>query len=159
MFRLVFGLLTATALSGCSLVGLDADDKFACKAPDGVSCKSVSGVYANAIENNLPGQRRDGLLGNVIDDKVTTDATSNQTSTVKPTMARTLHHEAPTEGSPLRSEVKQLRIWIAPFEDKEGILHDQKFVYAITDTGQWMIERSKESIRNQYRVPFPVVGK
>lgn len=157
MLKVVIVVTSLALLSGCSLVGLDADDKFACKAPDGVSCKSVSGIYSNAIENNLPGQRKDGLLGTTKSERE--DETTYEKPSAPQHIARTLPYEAPSEGTPLRSEVKQLRIWIAPFEDKDGVLHDQKFVYAITDSGQWMIERSKEAIRNQYRVPFPVVGK
>lgn len=157
MLRIAIVAASVAFLSGCSLVGLDAEDKFACKAPDGVSCKSVSGIYSNAIENNLPGQRKDGLLGTTTSDRGESESYEKPASPTH--VARTLPYEAPSEGAPLRSEVKQLRIWIAPFEDKDGVLHDQKFVYAITDTGQWMIERSKEAIRNQYRVPFPVVGK
>jgi conjugal transfer pilus assembly protein TraV len=157
MLRIVIVAASLALLSGCSMVGLDAEDKFACKAPEGVSCKSVSGIYSNAIENNLPGQRKDGLLGTTTSDRRDGEAYENPASPKH--VARTLPYETPSEGTPIRSEVKQLRIWIAPFEDKDGDLYDQKFIYAITDTGQWMIEHSKEAIRNQYRVPFPVVGK
>ncbi|MDE2430828.1 MAG: TraV family lipoprotein, partial [Burkholderiales bacterium] len=46
-----------TVLSGCSFSGLDAKSSFSCKAPDGVLCESMTGVYANASLNNLPSQR------------------------------------------------------------------------------------------------------
>ena len=46
------------ALPGCmNLSGLDGSTHYACKAPDGVTCDSVSGTYANAVQNNLPSQR------------------------------------------------------------------------------------------------------
>ena len=56
LFRL---LPLALALTGCSslMTGLDGQGGFSCKAPDGISCASLSGVYANAVQNNLPGQR------------------------------------------------------------------------------------------------------
>ena len=45
----------AALLGGCgSFSGLDGSSSFTCKAPDGVSCTSVSGVYANSVANNLP---------------------------------------------------------------------------------------------------------
>ena len=45
----------AAMLGGCgSFSGLDGSSSFTCKAPDGVSCTSVSGVYANSVANNLP---------------------------------------------------------------------------------------------------------
>ncbi len=45
-------------LAGCtSISGLTGSSSYACKAPDGVTCDSVSGTYANAVQNNLPSQR------------------------------------------------------------------------------------------------------
>ena len=52
-------VLLAWMLSGCmSMSGLSGSSSYACKAPDGVTCDSVSGTYANAVQNNLPSQRR-----------------------------------------------------------------------------------------------------
>ena len=54
-------VIVAMALAGCSsMSGLDAKDTFSCKAPDGVLCESMTGIYANAQQNNLPGQRVTG---------------------------------------------------------------------------------------------------
>ena len=45
-------------LAACmNMSGLGGDSKYACKAPDGVACDSVSGTYANALHNNLPSQQ------------------------------------------------------------------------------------------------------
>ena len=47
--RQVWGLaaIVALSLNGCagSLTGLEGESKFACKAPDGVTCSSLSGIY------------------------------------------------------------------------------------------------------------------
>ena len=48
----------AALLQGCAFSGLDGDSKYACKAPEAVRCDSVSGTYYNALQNNLPAQRR-----------------------------------------------------------------------------------------------------
>jgi hypothetical protein len=37
-------------------VGARWSRQFSCKAPDGITCASLSGVYANALQNHLPGQ-------------------------------------------------------------------------------------------------------
>ena len=51
-------------LAGCtSLSGLSGTSDYACKAPEGVTCDSVSGTYANAIHNNLPSQRARRQIG------------------------------------------------------------------------------------------------
>lgn len=62
--RQIWGMATIVALglNGCagSLTGLEGESKFACKAPDGVTCSSLSGIYANAVANNLPALRKEG---------------------------------------------------------------------------------------------------
>ena len=56
-------LIAASALlvSGCAskLAGLGGSQSYACKAPEGVLCTSVAGVYTNSLQNNLPSQRTD----------------------------------------------------------------------------------------------------
>ena len=63
-----------TLMSGCAnMSGLGGSSQFSCKAPDGVKCESMTGVYHNAVAENLPSQRpnafhkkgafaRDGLV-------------------------------------------------------------------------------------------------
>ena len=50
----------ALSVTGCAsnLTGLDGDSKYACQAPEGVRCDSMSGTYHNALRGNLPSQRR-----------------------------------------------------------------------------------------------------
>ena len=45
-------LVFALTLSGCAstLSGLGGADGYACKAPEGAMCTSVSGVYANSFQ-------------------------------------------------------------------------------------------------------------
>ena len=59
-FLIVVGgvIVPAAVLPGCAITGLDGESKYACKAPEGVRCDSVSGTYYNALQNNLPAQRR-----------------------------------------------------------------------------------------------------
>lgn len=54
MIKKITVFLAVAGLSGCSMFG---DSKFSCNAPDGVSCESISGGYANALTSNIPGQR------------------------------------------------------------------------------------------------------
>ncbi|MDP2369164.1 TraV family lipoprotein [Rhodoferax sp.] len=127
-------LAASTTLGACgSLSGLpDATGSFGCKAPDGVTCSSVSGVYANARKNNLPGQR------------------SKTEGVVPPTRAEATPH-TPTAlpvalpGMPIRSQARTVRIWVAPWVDSEGDLNDQTFVYVTTEQGKWLMEHSREA--------------
>ena len=138
----------ALALGGCAgtLTGMDGESKFSCKAPDGVTCSSLSGVYANAVANNLPGLRKDGKG----DPAVRPAAKESPDSTVTGQVA--------SSGDPLRTQARVLRIWIAPWEDTEGDLHDQSYIYVVAKAGQWAIEHSQRHIVDRYRPTFIKAG-
>ena len=129
--RLITLAAAVSILSGCgSMTGFtDSGSKFACKAPPGVICTSVSGVYANVQQNNLPALQ----------------------SGTSPTMAS---YAMPTGGAafpvaaagmPIRSQARVLRIWVAPWRDEDDTLHDQTYMYVMVDPGKWLVERSRES--------------
>lgn len=128
----------ALAISGCSsmMTGLDGQGSFSCKAPDGISCASLSGVYANAVQNNLPGQRPQITAGKSAD--------GGQAS------AR-LTKNSLLAGDPLRSAQKVRRVWLAPWEDEDEVLHDQSYFYMVVDAGRWQIEHSRRQASERYR--------
>ena len=143
------GLALAGVLSmvGCTtLSGLDGETKFSCKAPDGVTCSSLSGVYANAVADNLPALRKEkgGEAGQ-------TDATGHKPTAIVGTV--------PSSGDPIRTAPKVLRIWVAPFEDSEGDLHDQSYIYVVAHPGRWMVEHNQKRIADRYRPTFIQAGK
>lgn len=127
------------SLSGCAgtMTGLDGQGGFSCKAPDGISCASLSGVYANATQNNLPGQRP-----------------SAQPDKAREAIARIMA-VAPRSGDQLRSAQKVRRIWLAPWEDEDEVLHDQAYVYLVIDPGRWQIEHSRRKATDGYRPVLP----
>lgn len=129
-------VVAALTLSGCmSMSGLGGGSKYACKAPDGVTCDSVSGVYANAVANNLPSQRK----------------RQAPTPTVPraglPAARGTASQEA---GSALRAQARYLRLWIKPWEDIDGDLYDQAHIYVQIDQGRWLIDHIQQRIRDTY---------
>ncbi len=131
------------ALAGCgSFSGLDASTQFACKAPDGILCESMSGIYANAVAQNLPGQRGHR------------DPANNPPVAVAASAPAALPR-ALSSGAPIRSPARVLRIWIAPWEDSDGDLHDQSYVYLTVDTGRWVIEHNRRRIQDTYRPVRP----
>lgn len=141
-------LAAALALSGCmSMSGLGGDSKYACKAPEGVTCDSVSGVYANAVANNLPGQSR------------------RQASAAEPQAERQAPQTPPASranlpaagssssketGSALRAQARYLRLWVKPWEDIDGDLYDQAHIYVQIDQGRWLIDHVQQRIRDAY---------
>ncbi len=142
MLARILSIPVALSIAGCSMTGLgDSSDKFDCKAPAGISCESLSGVYANAVADNLPGTNQ----------KSKSTYSSNKTE-----VAAGVAGEAPQTGTPLLSERTVLRVWVAPWEDGKKVLHDQAFLYAVVDPGHWQIAHTDQKIANQYRVRAPV---
>ncbi len=136
---LTWFLVTAMPLVGCtSMSGYDAKASFACKAPDGVLCESMSGIYANALHKNLPGQRVN---------KKQEKSNLTQAAPIKKGVIT-----APiSSGMPIRSTPRILRVWFAPWEDSDKDLHDQSYVYLLVDAGQWRMEHYQQRIQKAYR--------
>ena len=135
-------------LGACmNMSGLGGDSKYACKAPEGVACESVSGTYANALHHNLPSQRA-----------WRTSAVRQEESGERAPQATTRAASPATAGdagpgvapSPLRSQARVLRLWIKPWEDADGDLYDQGYVYVQVDNGQWLIDHVQRQIRDAY---------
>jgi len=130
----------AAALTACSsMSGYDAKSEFACKAPDGVLCESMSGIYANAMSNNLPGQR------------VNHAGVGAEVSRAKAEQGTGVITKPIYSGTPIRSAPLVLRVWFAPWEDSDGDLHDQSYVYLPVDNGKWLIEHNRRRIQDAFR--------
>ena len=129
----------ASLAAGCAstLSGLGGTPSYACKAPEGVLCTSVAGVYANSLQNKLPSQRTEQRQ---------TDPARN---VVTSTRAASTANPAPDAAS-MRSAPRVLRLWLAPWEDSDGDLQDQSYLYVVVDSGRWLIEHQRASIRNAY---------
>ena len=135
-------------LSACmNMSGLGGDSKYACQAPDGVACDSVSGTYANALHNNLPSQRAQRSATAHHEESEGTPAKA----TVRAAPSATAG-DSGTAVTPilLRSQARVLRLWIKPWEDADGDLYDQGYVYVRVDNGQWLIDHVQHQIRDAY---------
>ena len=120
---LAVAALCAT-LTGCgSITGLDGTSSYGCKAPEGVKCDSVSGTYYNALQNNLPSQRKSSMpvpggsaappLPARRDALLLTSASGTSPSRVGTTFQPT----------PLRAAPRVMRLWIKPWEDADRDLN------------------------------------
>ncbi|RTL56493.1 MAG: conjugal transfer protein TraV [Rhodocyclaceae bacterium] len=124
-------------LTACmNLSGLSGSSGYACQAPEGVACDSVSGTYANALRNNLPSQR--------------SRRTAAEDKGFVAERPRPSADDTPLVPSPLRSSPRVLRLWIKPWEDADGDLFDQGYVYVQVDNGQWLIDHVQRKIRDAY---------
>lgn len=138
-------LVPLVALSGCmSMSGLSGSSSYACKAPEGVACDSVSGTYANAVQNNLPSQQQ----------RRSASGSPERPDSPPPSTAAAstpaLQVSLPPTPVSLRSAPRILRLWFKPWEDADRDLYDQGYVYVQIDAGQWQIEHVQRQIRDAY---------
>jgi conjugal transfer pilus assembly protein TraV len=148
----------AAVLGGCgSFSGLDGASTFTCKAPDGVSCTSVSGVYANSVANKLPSSTSTPADKHDTPSQPDNADTTNKVDKPAATKAlpsygsiASLRQAAHTSGDPVLSPPRILRIWLAPWEDPDGDLRDQSYLYVMWNRGEWNIQHSRSKIMNQY---------
>ena len=144
-------LIFALALSGCAstLSGVGGADGYACKAPEGALCTSVSGVYANTAQG-MPKPSK---------------SLEHQSQTATPVIYGATSiapdRSAAMSGGPIRSNPRVLRLWIAPWEDADGDLHEAALVHVVVDTGRWLIEHVRPVLRSRMdgvaptRLPLP----
>jgi conjugal transfer pilus assembly protein TraV len=129
-------------ISGCAatLTGYESESKLKCGVSEGTPCTPVSKVYAMTQAGTLPSQQARALTGSAPAGPLPTE-----------TRLRTSLSAAMASAMPMRSPARMLRIWLAPWEDDSGSLHDQQYLYVTLDTGRWLIEHNQESIIDQYR--------
>lgn len=130
-------LAVAAALGGCAstMSGVGGTDTYACKAPAGAQCTSVSGIYANSAHGmSVPAKPLP------IQPSMAAPALYGAPSIAAGSLA-----SAPAAG--LRSSPRVLRLWIAPWEDADGDLHEESLVHVLVDSGRWLIEHIRPASR------------
>lgn len=143
--------IASSLLSACAnFSGLDATSNYACKAPEGVKCDSVSGTYYNAIQNNLPSQRRAPASA-----PSTSPSTHIPAQRATPAMLSTAVKTAPDDGvayaaTPLRASPKVLRLWIKSWEDADRDLNGESLVYLQVDNGRWLVDHVQRQSREAF---------
>ena len=142
--------VAAAALSGCaSMSGLDATDTYGCKAPEGVSCISVSGTYANSNPGGRLSRGRSAPAKSAGEGPAVYGAAS----------AALAQPAAPgSTSTAIRSTPRLLRVWIAPWEDSDGDLHEEGYVHMVVDNGRWLIEHVQPAPRSNVDGAAPPVA-
>ena len=163
----VIGWVTTAMLSGCasSLSGVGGTQSYACKAPIGAQCTSVSGVYANsgpaghrAVSEALRLQQ--GLLATASapDPARNTQSSATPSASTAPASGVLANAAKSTTPAALRSPPRVMRLWIAPWEDADGDLHDASSIHVVVDTGRWLIERVRPAPRSRLDFATPPVA-
>lgn len=169
-FSLIVSAVSASLLlSGCgSLTGFsNAKTDFACAdLSGGPSCRNISQVY----EENNPAAPV--VLSSSEEDFVQPFFEPNQSKEAQGTKAepssepglqiseasaveRTSDFVTIVPARPWRKPETVLRVWLAPFHDKLGDLHDQRYLYVRLENGGWTTDSVNELISSS-RLSKPV---
>lgn len=123
-------------LSGC------ATAKYACGVPDGIGCKPLSEVHRMALDGSLKIQavpdNRDPVE-NDQDEEDINDADAPKTPSAPSRRSAGLATVSP--GAPLLIPPRTMRVWVAPWPDEDGTLHDETYLYLRLDNGHWVMEQ------------------
>jgi len=137
-YRLLMILLLApvSTLVGC------ATPKYTCGVPEGIGCRPLSEVHQMALDGSLKRQAvpdtRDAAKHNQDDeDPISTDA-KRPPSTLS---RRSMGLATVSPGAPLLIPPRTLRVWVAPWPDEGGTLHDETYLYLRLDNGHWVMEK------------------
>jgi type IV conjugative transfer system lipoprotein TraV len=125
-------LLMGGVLSACAV-------KYGCPAPDGVSCKPISEVYRDGETLKDGGARLEASSLKPQTSNAPAPDPRTSVSSVQPLDASSLHPQTSSAHAsvPLRSAPKILRVWVAPWIDEDGDLHQENFLYLVVDQGTW----------------------
>lgn len=126
-------LLAVAAMAGCSnLSGVGGSSEYACPAPEGPSCKSMSQIYReshHAVAATTPAD----------------DAASE--ATVSKPKAPVLSAEV---GTPLLTGPRLMRILFAPWTDVDDNLMEEHRVFVKIEESRWRLDHVKASLYRTY---------
>jgi type IV conjugative transfer system protein traV len=167
---IVSAVSAALMLSGCgSLTGFsNAKTDFACAdLSGGPSCRNISQVYE---ENNpttpvvLAASEEEDFVQPFFEPNQPKEAQEpkNEHSAASGAQAsdvsaveRTSDFVTIVPARPWRKPETVLRVWLAPFHDKLGDLHDQRYLYVRLENGGWTTDSVNELVSSS-RLSKPV---
>lgn len=160
LYAIPMALVSSLLLAACAdLSGLGGKSQYACAAPQGVQCNSVSGNYYNSFQPRSSGSGNATKLP--INSALPASTSGAETLLHHPSAAHAARPSPLFEAAALRSPPRIVRLWIKPWEDSEHDLVDQSYVYVQTDPGRWQIAHAQRQIRDAYaplKPPAPLAA-
>jgi conjugal transfer pilus assembly protein TraV len=156
MKKILIASVVISCFSGCvSLSGLDASTSFTCPKPEGVLCENMSTIYERGQKGTLPSQQ--GSSNKKDQENKTSVSAPVQTTGLMPLVGmnaglqnQTVFQTKQVGTLPLRSNAKILRIWVNAWEDNDGDLHDQAFMYVTLNQGRWLLDHTRQKIAEPF---------
>ncbi len=146
---LLLGLVSGLTACG-SMSGLGGSSEFQCSAPTGIPCRSV-GAVDHAVQT---GKLRPNT--EPVGEREIRQAPQPSKGTQAPLEGMRMRpallsaEDAEAGLGAIRTEPTVIRIWIAPYEDADGDLHEASRVYLQIDSGRWLIETNRDRIRREF---------
>jgi len=155
-------LVAAAVFSGCAnMSGLDAAPSFGCKAPVGVKCDSVSGTYYNAVQHNLPSQAAGASGAGGSRPASPAGPRSGAPLVAVSTRATGAGDPGGYAAMPLLSGPKVRSLWIKAWEDADGDLVGESFVFVRVADSRWLLDHVQQRSREAFapvRAARPPLG-
>jgi conjugal transfer pilus assembly protein TraV len=113
-------------LSSCAKL----NSQFDCPMKSGIRCESLSSINARVDRGELGIGKQD----------------INEDSVAMPTYIpqHNTNGHLTSKRKPLRYAETVQRVWIAPFEDKQGNYHQENTIYTVAKSGRWQGTPLKE---------------
>ncbi|MEW6657362.1 MAG: type IV conjugative transfer system lipoprotein TraV [Thermodesulfobacteriota bacterium] len=147
VLSLVFALLT-----GCSTLNPYNSD-FGCEGhPDGVNCMSAREVYRetdykSSLSREDMQDKKGNKKGKRPDEQHPAAASSVNPAVDPPTSAvQGMPYEGPL---PLRTTAQVMRIWVAPWESRDGALNMPSYIYVEVVERKWTVGEAKMHVAPQ----------
>lgn len=129
MKKIMFILSVSIVLTGCSAMNSEFDCPMKpcirCESIDSINARVDRGEFGNTKPTLLPSHH---LQCEAIDRSPRTGSCSYS-----------------AKGGPLRYGETVQRMWVAPFEDKEGNYHQESDIYTVVRPGHWIGTPLKET--------------
>jgi len=113
---LLFGLTACTS----------NNDLFDCPAGKGVGCQSISEVNRRVDRGDFENQREER---------------TDSLKALAPVAMTFDDRVQPSSPGIERVPEKNLRLWIAPFQDEDGNFHEESAIHTIVRQGRWKLRR------------------
>jgi conjugal transfer pilus assembly protein TraV len=137
-FRILMLVVMVFGTSGCSWLGIGQSNYTCPGGVDGIRCMSARQVYQATESSDFVKPANTGSK----DEKSTTaTATSAGANYQQTSQIAVPSIEQPV---PIRTQAKVMRIWMAPWEDDDGDLHADGYLYTEIESRRWNLgERFK----------------
>jgi len=137
-FKILTLMVMVFGTSGCSWLGIGQSNYTCPGGVDGVRCMSARQVYQATESSDYVKPTNTGSE----DEKLTTE-TATPVGVIS---QRTSQIAVPSieQAVPIRTQAKVMRIWMAPWEDDDGDLHADGYLYTEIESRRWNLgERFK----------------